>query len=137
MNTAVGPLEVLGVDVLCKKGHLAVTADETRFLRVRFWVYQCDDRRAVRRCNRCPVFTGTKAGFISDAEPQLVHVEFQALVDIADVNGDLLQAKVEIRSLQVKPRDVVPVERRSSHGNDYKEQSAIRCIRFLELQIGV
>src|SRR6266853_5817449 len=55
-------------------------------------------------------------------ETELVKVEAEALLEVADVNRNRLQAQVGVPAIQANSRAVVPLARRVAHACDYKAE---------------
>ena len=57
-------------------------------------------------------------------EAELIEVEAQALLEIADENRNRLEAQVGVLPIQANSGAVGPVERRVGHAWDYKPGAA-------------
>src|SRR3989442_8907598 len=127
-NSALGPLAVLGNHILGDKGDRRRPADELGLFRAGLRRYECEVRRAVGRGDGYKTTTGLNAGVKDQLEAELIEVEAQAVVEIANVNRNRLEAQVGVLAIQANNGAVGPLSRRIAHGRDYKaEQCPLAC----------
>ena len=115
-NPALAPFAKLGGDIFGDKNNLRGPANELVLCRIGIGRDQRQDRRAVRRRYRYPALAGLQAGIKRQIEPQLIQVESQASILIANINVDRVNPEIGI----------TPVHsvgwRRAAHGRDYKSE---------------
>jgi hypothetical protein len=89
-----GPFLVFGEDVFGDEDHARGPADELVVLRVGFGCDQGEDGLAVGRGHGDEAFAGLEFGVVGEVEAELVDVEAEAAVLVADVDVDGVDAKV-------------------------------------------
>ena len=99
-NSALSPLTVGRHDIFRHKGDRRGLADQLVLIRVGFRRDQRKHGGAVRRRNSYPALSGLKAHIKGQVEAELIHVEPQASVLIADENIDRVHAEVGIVAIQ-------------------------------------
>ena len=93
MDAAAGPIAVTGEDIVGGEDDVGGAANQLHLLRIGFGSDKREHRVAIGRSNAEPAFAGLKNGVGDEAKAELVHVETQALVLIADENLDAVNAK--------------------------------------------
>ena len=93
-------MAVSGHDIFGYKGDRRGLADQLVLIRVGFRRDQRKHRGAVRRRNSYPALSGLKAHIKGEVEPELIYVEPQASVLIANKNVDRVNAEVGIIAIQ-------------------------------------
>jgi hypothetical protein len=95
-NPAHGPLVKFGGDVFGDKDNLGGAADEFVLLGLGLGNDEREDGAAVGRGDGDPAVTGLEAGVEGEMEAELVEIESQAAILIADENVDAVKAEMEI-----------------------------------------
>ncbi len=99
-DPALAPFLEFGSDVLSHKNDVRAPANELIFFGVGLRSNKRKDRGAIRRSNRCPAITGIQMGINDQVEPELVQVESQASILIADKDRNVVQAEMELLSIR-------------------------------------
>ena len=100
LNAALTPFPELGRDVFGDKDDLGGPADELVLSRPGPRCNKREHRRSVGRGDRYPAGTGRKAGIEGQGESQLVQIESQASVVIANEDGDMLKTEIGVLPIQ-------------------------------------
>jgi hypothetical protein len=104
-NSALAPFPIFGQNIFGNKDDLCGPADERALFGVGF---RCDQRKhgtAIGRGDRYPALTRCKADIADQTEPQMVQVESQALILIA--NEDVNRVDTEMGMLQVWRKSIL------------------------------
>src|SRR6266849_9849823 len=80
LDAALGPLSVLGENIVSNKGNLCGSSDEFVFSRAGPGRYKREDRSAVWRSHCNPAFTGLKPSIVDEIESKLIEIESQASI---------------------------------------------------------
>jgi len=99
MDAAAAPLVELRENILCQERRGRRPADELVLFRVRLGRNEREHPCAVGRSNGDPPVSGRQAGICGQPKPELVQVETQASILVADENGNRVQTQVEIPSI--------------------------------------
>src|SRR6266567_898524 len=121
-NSPLGPFAVLGNHILGDKGDRHGPANELELFRAGVRRDEGEVRSAVGRGDGDRATAGLNAGVKDQLEPELFEVKVQALVEIANVNGDRLEAQVRVLAIQANGGAVSPLARGIGHGRDYKAE---------------
>ena len=101
-DPALAPLLEIAHDIFGNKNSVSGPPDELVFFGVRRWSDKHKECRAVRRSNRYPAPNGYLS--LSDQrESELVQVESQASLHVANKDGKRVNAEVEVQS--IRPKD--------------------------------
>ena len=126
MNPALAPFFVLGVDIFGHKKNPAVAANKLVFGLVGLGCNQRKIRAAVGRRHfnvAFKAFPRREATVCDQFEAQLLHVESQAQVQVADEDHDVLDAQIGIFPTRAKHATVRPREGGvTGHRRDYNGQ---------------
>ena len=101
-NSALLPLVVLGHDVFGNKHSMSGAPNQLVFLGFATGSNKRDNRVAIWRCDRHPTAAGFIALINNQSETELVHIEPQTSILIADEDVDTEEAKVRILPIQTK-----------------------------------
>src|ERR1700682_2061215 len=99
-NSPLSPLAVGGHDIFRHKRDRSRLTDQLVLVRAGFRRDQGEHGATVRRRNSYPALSGLKAHIKSQVESELIHVEPQAPVLIADENVDRVNAEVGVVAIQ-------------------------------------
>ena len=108
-NPALPPFLELGHDVFGDKSNVCGPSNQLVLFRVGLGRHQRQVRSAFGRGNGYPAASGLKAGIKGQIEPKLLHVEPRASVQIANVDGNRLNAEVGVMPIQASRGLVRPV----------------------------
>jgi hypothetical protein len=93
-DSAFGPFLVFGEDIFRDESEASGAADEFEVERIGFGGNERENGLAVRRGDRDEAFAGLQFGVVGEVEPELVDVEAEAAVLVADVNIDGVDAEM-------------------------------------------
>jgi len=99
-DAALAPFAVLGDDVFCDEGDLGGLADEAVLVGAGLGSDECEIGGAVGRGDGEPAAARLRAGVEDQLETELIEVEGEALLEVADENCDRLEAQVGILTVQ-------------------------------------
>src|SRR5258708_21144393 len=117
-HAARAPCGELGTHVLRDKRDLRGPANEFVLLRLALRSNKREVGRAVGRRDRYETAARKllRARVEDELKAQQVHVEVQAAVQIAHIDGDRLEAEIRIPAVQPNRGTVNPLVRRATHG---------------------
>jgi hypothetical protein len=120
-NSAFGPFAKLGRDIFGYKNDVSVPADELIFLGIRLGGDKRKHGSSIGRADGQPAVAVFIAVIADQAESQLVAIEAQALLLIANEDGDVLKTDVGVLAVKAKGGLVdQTARRRAAHARDYK-----------------
>lgn len=93
-DSTFGPFLIFGEDIFRDESEASGAADEFEVERIGFGDNQRENGLAVRRGNGDEAFAGLEFGVVGKMEAELVDVEAEAAVLVADVNIDGVDAEV-------------------------------------------
>jgi hypothetical protein len=93
-DAALGPFLVFGEDIFGDEGDTGGAADELEVEGVGLGGDEPEDRLAVGRGDGDEAFAGLEFGVVGKVEAELIDVEAEAAVLVADVDGDGVDAEV-------------------------------------------
>ena len=125
-DSALSPLGVSCHDIFGNKRNLRRLADELVLVRVGIRRDQGKHRRAVRRRNPDPALSRLKAHIKGQAESQLIHVESQAPVLIANENVDRVNPKMGVLAIERRSRAARPNEGEPTMAGIIRPQKQLR-----------
>ena len=106
-DPTLAPFAVQGHHVLCNKHDLARAPDEFDPFRVGPGYNQGEHRAAVRRRNRYPTLPGPEANIPDQAEAELIQIEVEASILIANEDVDRMNPQMGRLPLEPKRRVVI------------------------------
>src|SRR5689334_20965507 len=112
-HSTLAPFAELGEHIFRDESDLRMPADELELLRIPLGRNESDVGRAVGRRDGDEIFI---ASVKDELETELVHVELEAPIQVANVDADRLQTQVRVPAVQANRRPVQPFVRRASHG---------------------
>src|SRR5467141_252709 len=127
-NAALVPFAVFGNHILGYKGDVCGLADELVLFRAGFRSDEGEVRGAVRRGDGYEPTARLNAGVKDQLETELIEVEAEALLEIADVNRNRLEAQVGVLAVQANSGAVIPLAKRVAHGRDYMPRAVKRAL---------
>ena len=99
LDASLGPLSVLGEDIVGNKSNLSRSPDEFVFSGARFRSNKRKYSRAVWRSYGNPTLTGLKPGIVDQIEPELIEIECQASILITNEDFDGVKPKVRLPTI--------------------------------------
>src|SRR5258708_1171210 len=119
-NSVLGPFAVLGNHIFGDEGDRGGPANELALFRAGLRRDESEVRGAVGRGDGYETTVGLNAGGKDQLEAELIEVEAQAQLEIANVNRNRLEAQVGILAIQANSGAVRPFARGVGHRWDYK-----------------
>src|ERR1700760_3452480 len=134
MHSTAAPQFKRGVDIFCDETDLGWPTDELVVFRTTLGSNQCKDRTAVRRCN-CNPAAKFETTVRNHAEPELIHVEVEASIVIANENIGLENTKIRTPLTRVKGGGVLyPPHRGAARLGNFGVRAQVRLLEALELR---
>ena len=127
LHAALAPFAEFGDDVFGDEGDVGGMADELESFGVRLRSNQSEVGRAIRRGDRDPPAAGFDAGVKDNVEVKLSEIERKATVQVANVNGDRLEAQVGVLAVEAHSEFVCPSGRGAGHGSIISRVATGNC----------
>ena len=117
-NSALAPFPELSEDIFGDERDLRGPADEFVLLRIAFRRDKREVRGSVGRRYGDEMAPGKFliSRVKNELETELVHVELEAAIQVANIDTDGLQAQIRVPAVQANRRPVQPFMGRASHG---------------------
>ncbi len=121
-NSALAPFAVLGDYIFGDKGDRHGPADELVLLGAGLRLDEREVRGAIGGRDGYEATIGLNAGVKNQLETELINVEIQAEVEVANVNRNRLETQVRVLTIQANSGAACPLRGRVAHGRDYKAE---------------
>ena len=119
-NATSEPFAELGGYVFGDESDLCATTDEFVLWRCGFGRDEGEVGGAVRRRDADPTATSVAAAVEDELKAELIKIEGQTAIDIADEDGDGLEAQIGAGAVEGKDGSVGKKARRTAHAEHYK-----------------